>query len=716
MILLLIGISVNFSSCRKDTGDQPDQPQSFTGLQVDDGFTFNTTELLDVSISIIPVMVDEEPHIIRFYTDDPEEGGKLISSATTADNLQYKGSIKTPCSLKQIFVTEISAEGVSRSAYIVKSGNGFMYEFGGEIKSGQEKTMPADPGCEECDVLLTGTENALIQPGMRYCVEEGASWNGLLKYYNGGELVVCGTADIYLHPSTGGGTIYISEGGEVEMDDLYLKNNLLVENYGTLQVNSVFSVAFGGTLQNYSVINCEAITNYGNSGGITNEGTLNANTFVNNLGNLINNGTINAGSYFSNNSTALLQNNCRIDVEAHFNQVGTLNIAPGALLQVGGIFDSWNGAQTSLSDQAMILTYHLEVEGTISGPVDGCARLQVTDETQIKPAGTLNGFLDLCDENGLEINNGIIGPEVTNCTCFIPQTACNPTGAGSPPVLDTDGDGVPDDLDDYPTDPDRAFNSFYPNETDYGTMAFEDLWPALGDYDFNDLVIEFQYQMVTNAQNKYVDLTGRFLIKAVGGSRDNGFGFVLDVPSSLTESVSGTVISGEAVTLAPEGYESGHSGMTVVLVYDAVISMANWSMINTTHGGNTMEFEPVEIVVHFAEAQETIGEPPYNPFIFIGQQREKELHMIDQPPTTLAGSQHFGTYADASDPGSGQYYKTASLLPWVIEIPVSFDYPVEKSDIILSHLRFAEWATSGGTSCADWYMELPGYRDASKIY
>ncbi len=90
--------------------------------------------------------------------------------------------------------------------------------------------------------------------------------------------------------------------------------------------------------------------------------------------------------------------------------------------------------------------------------------------------------------------------------------------------------------------------------------------------------------------------------------------------------------------------------------------------------------------------------------------------MIDQPPTELAGNQYFGTYADASDPGSGQYYKTANLLPWVIEIPVSFDYPVEKADIILSHLRFTEWATSGGTSCTDWYMDLPGYRDASKIY
>jgi len=52
---------------------------------------------------------------------------------------------------------------------------------------------------------------------------------------------------------------------------------------------------------------------------------------------------------------------------------------------------------------------------------------------------------------------------------------------------DTDGDGIMDNLDAYPTDATRAFNSYYPNQVDYGSVAFEDLWPAYGDYDCNDL-------------------------------------------------------------------------------------------------------------------------------------------------------------------------------------------------------------------------------------
>jgi hypothetical protein len=66
------------------------------------------------------------------------------------------------------------------------------------------------------------------------------------------------------------------------------------------------------------------------------------------------------------------------------------------------------------------------------------------------------------------------------------------TGGGN----DTDGDGIPDNLDAYPLDPTRAFNSYYPNETDFGSFAFEDLWPGYGDYDFNDFVVNFNYKIV----------------------------------------------------------------------------------------------------------------------------------------------------------------------------------------------------------------------------
>jgi LruC domain-containing protein len=75
-----------------------------------------------------------------------------------------------------------------------------------------------------------------------------------------------------------------------------------------------------------------------------------------------------------------------------------------------------------------------------------------------------------------------------------------------------------------------------------------------------------------------------------------------------------------------------------------------------------------------------------------------------------------GTNTDATDPAAGVYYKTKTGLPYAIAIPEKFDYPYEKIQIIQAHKKFAEWVQSGGNLSPDWYKNLSGYRDATKIY
>jgi LruC domain-containing protein len=75
-----------------------------------------------------------------------------------------------------------------------------------------------------------------------------------------------------------------------------------------------------------------------------------------------------------------------------------------------------------------------------------------------------------------------------------------------------------------------------------------------------------------------------------------------------------------------------------------------------------------------------------------------------------------GTNEDASNPATGKYYVTETNLPWAINIYETFDYPIEKQDIIWAHLKFAEWATSGGALFPNWYQNINGYRNNSLIY
>ena len=321
--------------------------------------------------------------------------------------------------------------------------------------------------------------------------------------------------------------------------------------------------------------------------------------------------------------------------------------------------------------------------------------------------------------------NTISGIPTAAGTTSVNLTANNAAGTDTkvlvitilnPAPLDTDGDGVPDNLDAYPLDPTRAFNSYYPNQVDYGTVAFEDLWPAYGDYDMNDLVMNFNYKIVTNAQNQVVDVIVRYKIKAAGATMNNGFGFILNTLPVNVASVTGCLKVGSAVTIDPKGYESGHTNQTVIIPVDAVNTLLGSSMVNTIHGGNTVQTTEQTVTVHLSNPQADIGTPPYNPFIFINQERGKEVHLKDQPPSELVNPIYFGTWNDASNASQGRYYHSTSGLCWAIEIPLDWSYPQETIDIVQTHLHFAEWAQSSGASYPDWYMIKPGYQNVNNLY
>jgi len=90
--------------------------------------------------------------------------------------------------------------------------------------------------------------------------------------------------------------------------------------------------------------------------------------------------------------------------------------------------------------------------------------------------------------------------------------------------------------------------------------------------------------------------------------------------------------------------------------------------------------------------------------------------MVDKAPTDLVDVSLFGTADDASDPATGQYYKTAANHPWAIQVSESFDYPEEKTDIVKAYLNFANWAQSSGSSSRDWYKDQSSNRQSSNIY
>ncbi len=286
---------------------------------------------------------------------------------------------------------------------------------------------------------------------------------------------------------------------------------------------------------------------------------------------------------------------------------------------------------------------------------------------------------------------------------------------------DTDGDGVSDTMDDYPNDPNKAYDNYYPSKSGYGTLAFEDLWPAKGDYDFNDLVVDYKINQITNAQNNIVEVKAEYVLRAIGASYRNAFAFEINTLADNVKSVTGQLINKNIFDLKSNGTENKQTKAVIVVFDDPILAFNQPnqnSMVNTIQGSKFIQARTINISVSFNNPIPLVqfGTPPYNPFIVINNERGREVHLPGSTPTALVDVSYFGTLNDNSIPAQGKYYMSDKYLPWGINIPVKFDYPAEKQDISSAFLMFNAWANSRGFNYMDWYMVKPGYRDNSKIY
>ena len=288
-------------------------------------------------------------------------------------------------------------------------------------------------------------------------------------------------------------------------------------------------------------------------------------------------------------------------------------------------------------------------------------------------------------------------------------------------VKDSDSDGVSDDNDDYPNDPLRAHNNYYPAKNLNGTLAFEDLWPSKGDYDFNDLVVDYNYNQITNAKNEVVSVDAKYTLRAVGASYSNGFGIQFNTTPDNIVSVTGQKFTENILSLNSNGTEKNQS-KAVIMVFDNAQTVlkhtGSAAGTNTTIGQTYVN--PVTFNISFnlktPVASGTFGSAPFNPFIFIDGNRGREVHLSKESPTDLADLKLFGTYDDDTNLNIKNYYMSNKYFPWAINIPVQFTYPVEKENISNAYLMFSKWATSKGTLYTDWYLDKPGYRDVTKLY
>jgi LruC domain-containing protein len=300
-------------------------------------------------------------------------------------------------------------------------------------------------------------------------------------------------------------------------------------------------------------------------------------------------------------------------------------------------------------------------------------------------------------------------------------------------IQDRDKDGVTDSDDQYPDDPYKAYEMSYP-PAGWGSLAFEDLWPETGDYDFNDLVVDYKLITVTDAKNEIVEIKASFLTRAIGASFHNAFGLSLtQVPSGAIRKVVNSYpegLSGKYFDINNNGGENGQTYATVIVFDDAFKVLPHpgtGSGVNTSPDAPYVEPKQIDVTIILKENGQSSGNPVpvsswsdnnFNFFMIVkaDQGRGREIHLADYPPTDLADRSLFGTGKDGSDLTANHTYRSIADLPWAINVTSSFAYPVEKGDVVKTHLKFGPWAETAGKSYPDWFQDKSNYRNQGLIY
>jgi LruC domain-containing protein len=264
---------------------------------------------------------------------------------------------------------------------------------------------------------------------------------------------------------------------------------------------------------------------------------------------------------------------------------------------------------------------------------------------------------------------------------------------------DSDNDGIPDSSDVYPDDDERASVAYYPAQNEYALLAFEDNFPLLGDYDFNDLVVNYSSEERLSANGNLKELIIDMKVRSMGALYFNGFAIQFPFVEADIQSAS-LLINGVSSGYYP--IEAGHINETVVNIMHSVPDHIDGAIFpNTLNDSREVRGDRFQLRLIFNTNVSGVSWP-YNPFLFVNQDRGREIHLMDYTPTESADSSFFGTLDDVSNIEAGLSYRDSNGMPFAMLLPSNWKWPEEFVDITNSYPHFTEWAESAGVDRSDW--------------
>lgn len=721
LLIVAFGLTILAASCSKDRITKEPEITKLTDLVIPAGFNWQSARNVNFNISITDTRFQNRAHVVAIYLADPATKPIAIAKGAATLDEPFITNLSISSTVKEAYIVKTSPDGSSITEKLNLNSTKVSAALSSVSKNNKLSLLnnpfmvkEIEPECVTTTSASTirlnnSTEVVCFTSTVDLTINVEANNGGTLKINAPGKTITFGNN--FNHT---GIKVFISEGTTVKFNgDLNVKSNEVFSNSGKLIADNLNN---GGSFINNGEATFSGNNFNLNSGSeITNRSVMvvpNSNASINGL---INNSgsltfksiTFNNGSAFNNYCSFIVNNDLRVDIKT-FNNYKFVMVKGDTYVNSSGIINLIDGAM----HQTVNMT---NMDGVVNGLGPAVSLFKTTGtvgNNVLNNNGFFKGALQYCGDKDLEVNQNnkkhFSDGAIKGCGAYIIKDECNTIGNGTPPKEikpDTDGDGIIDELDDYPNDKTKAFNNFSLNYNNGGsTIAFEDSWPLLGDYDLNDVVLTYKHLVVTNAKNIVVRVEGTWNLIAAGTVYHNSAG----VQFPLAKNMATNFKSSDGVYS-----EDGQDSLVVILFHNVRDQQGSW---------NTMPNEspsPVKTYTFSFDLTDgpsfpALGVSAFNPFIF--NARGNEIHLFGKQPTKLADKSVFGTEDDNSL--KGVYYSNKGSLPWGIEIPTAtFRYPYERTNILESYLKFGGWASSGGSLFPDWYSNTASdFRDNTKLF
>lgn len=271
--------------------------------------------------------------------------------------------------------------------------------------------------------------------------------------------------------------------------------------------------------------------------------------------------------------------------------------------------------------------------------------------------------------------------------------------------------------------PEVTVTSVYPSSDTYATMAFEDRWPLMGDYDFNDVVWRYRVTELLNGQREIKNITFDYTLQAMGAGFSNGF--AVHLPNVNPANIASTVLTRNGEPVTHQVVQSGGEAVLVVSEnlrkdLEALGELdSNCTFYRTQTACVSQQTSDVlnyQLTVELSTpvSREQVGYPPYDSFIFAS--KDSYHGDFTATPPGMSWQTHFKSFAGTSEmnnsffnlhddnSGGAESFLTNNNMPWAINIRDEWDHPIENVDISKAYPDFPTWVTSSGESETTWYQ------------